>query len=156
MENHRHTWNLVSEFGELFSACYGCNAAVKKRLRITGWDHIHSKDHRKRNRINKNFNVRIQIWIFQRTKNGYLTVIRTVRIVTHLEIDLSTVLESLGQGALVHVPYCTIWGRFFYFITFVSCFALFFSLTSNRWGMFAKDAPIVRSSPGPIQRRSQI
>ena len=53
---------------------------MKKRLRITGWDHIHSKDHRKRNRINKNFNVRIQIWIFQRTKNGYLTVIRTVRI----------------------------------------------------------------------------
>ena len=80
MENHRHTWNLVSEFGELFSACCGCNATVKKWTRITGWDHVHSKDHQKRNRMNKKFEVRIQIWIFQRTKNGYSTVIRTVRI----------------------------------------------------------------------------
>ena len=56
---------------------------MKKRLRITGWDHIHSKDHQKRNRINKKIekiDVRIQIWIFQRTKNGYLTIIRIVRI----------------------------------------------------------------------------
>ena len=80
MENHRHTWNLLSEFGELFSACCGCNATVKTWTRITGWDHVHSKDHQKWNRINKKFEVRIQIWIFQRTKNGYLTVIRIVRI----------------------------------------------------------------------------
>ena len=71
---------LPSKVGMLFSACGGCNAAVKKWLRITGWDHVHSKDHRKRNWRNKKFEMRIQIWIFQRTKNGYLTVIRIVRI----------------------------------------------------------------------------
>ena len=80
MENHRHTWNLLSEFGKQFSACCGWNATVEKWTRITGWDHVHSKDHRKRNRMNKKIEMRIQIWIFQRTKNGYLTVIRAVRI----------------------------------------------------------------------------
>ena len=66
--------------GSIFSACCGCNATVEKRLRITGWDYIHSNDHQKWNRFSKKLDVRIQIWIFQRTKNGHLTIIRTVRV----------------------------------------------------------------------------